>query len=64
MSLTWFVTLIAVLAAISLPLLVMAERVAQRLRRPRGGWLMVNEREEFAPVQDWLDWWQEGAHSK
>ena len=64
MSLTWFVSLIAVLAAVSLPLLVMAERVAQYLRRPGRGWLMVNEREEFAPVQDWLDWWQEGAQSK
>ncbi|MGH9534786.1 MAG: hypothetical protein ACRD2E_08010 [Terriglobales bacterium] len=63
MTLMWFAAGIAVLAAITLPLLLAAEVLAWKVRRPAKGWLMLNEREEFAPVQVWLDWWHRGARS-
>lgn len=58
MNLTWFVTVIVAIAASCLAFLLATEWTARRLRQPNAGWRMINEREEFAPVLDWLEWWQ------
>lgn len=63
MSLTGFVVVVAVLAGFCLVVLVAAAWTARSLRCPTAGWRMLNEREEFAPVLDWLEWWRRGSPS-
>lgn len=60
MSLTLFVTVIVALGASCLAFLLVTERTRRRLHRQSAGWRMINEREEFAPVLDWLEWWRSG----